>query len=111
MLLIVGYEPISAMNIFGGSNTYKIQWTGNNGIKLFGSYVITSRTPGTPSKVEKVISILPHEVTFSASNALVSAAGTAGNQGTVEVKIFKNGSECEQVTTVGSGAIANKVCQ
>lgn len=112
IVLIVGYKPITAMNLFGGSDTYKIQWTGTNGSKLFGSYVIASKIPGTPSKVEKVISVLPHEVTFSAQkNTLVSAAGIAGNQGTVEVKIFKNGSECGQVTMVGSGAIANKVCR
>ncbi|MHC5751495.1 MAG: hypothetical protein ACYTXF_12905 [Nostoc sp.] len=112
VLLLIGYKPISAMNIFGGSDTYKIQWTGTNGSKLFGSYVIASKTPGTASKVEKVLSTIPYEVTFSAQkNTLVSAAGTAGNQGTVEVKIFKNGSECGQVTMVGSGAIANRTCQ
>lgn len=112
VLLIVGYKPISAMNIFGGSDTYKIEWTGSNGSKLFGSYVITSRRPGTPSKVEKITSILPYEVIFSTQkNTLVSAAGIASNQSTVEIKIFKNGSECGKTAAVGSGTMANKVCQ
>ncbi|WP_041565278.1 hypothetical protein [Nostoc punctiforme] len=101
-------NPVSS----SGLDNYKVQWTGTNGSKLFGSYVIVSKNPSTPSKVEKITATLPYTVNFSApKNALISAAGATGNQGAVEIKILKNGSECDQISVVGSGAMANKTCQ
>ncbi|MEH2434977.1 MAG: hypothetical protein V7K25_12110 [Nostoc sp.] len=95
-----------------GSANYEVQWAGTTGSKLFGSYVIASKNPSTPSKVEKITTTLPYKVNFSASkNALISAAGATLNQGTVEIKIFRDGSECGKVTVMGSGAMANKTCQ
>lgn len=112
IVLIVGYKPITSMNLFGGSNNYEVQWNGVAGSKLFGSYVIASKSLSTPSRVEKVIATLPYKVSFSASkNTLISAAGATSNQGTVEIKIFRNGIECGKVALVGSGAMATKVCQ
>jgi hypothetical protein len=97
---------------FSGSDNYEVEWTGANGSKLFGSYVIGSKNLSTPSRVEKITATLPYKVSFSApKNTLISAAGIADHQGTVEIKIFKNGSECGKVSVVGSGAIANKICQ
>ncbi|MEH1824453.1 MULTISPECIES: hypothetical protein [unclassified Nostoc] len=113
ILLAVGYRPIMQSNLLSfGSDTYEIQWSGTNGSKLFGSYGIISRSPSTPSRVEKVTTILPYKVKFSAQkNTLISAAGATVNQGIVEIKIFKNGSECGKVVVVGSAALANKICQ
>ncbi|MEH2161612.1 MAG: hypothetical protein V7K38_11305 [Nostoc sp.] len=104
--------PLSNLNSFSGLDNYEVQWTGTKGSKLFGSYVVGSKTPSTPSRAEKVTEILPYKVSFSApKNTLISAAGGTVNQGTVEIKIFKNGSECGKAAFVGSGAVANKVCQ
>ncbi len=113
VLLAVGYKPIMESNFLSfGSDTYEIQWSGGNGSKLFGSYSILSKSPKTPLRVEKVTTILPYKVNFSApKNTLISAAGATVNQGIVEIKIFKNGSECGKVVIVGSAALANKVCQ
>ncbi|MEH2236009.1 hypothetical protein [Nostoc sp.] len=95
-----------------GSDNYEVQWSGSAGSKLFGSYVIGSRSVSIPLRVEKVATTLPYKITFSApKNALISAAGATLNQGAVEIKIFRNGSECGKVTMVGSGAMANQVCQ
>ncbi|MHC5825020.1 MAG: hypothetical protein ACYT04_56545 [Nostoc sp.] len=95
-----------------GSDNYEVRWTGANGSKLFGSYVVVSRSPGTPMRAEKVTATLPYKITFSApKNTLISAAGATLNQGTVEIKIFKNGSECDKVAIVGSGSMSSKVCQ
>lgn len=111
-VLLAACTPLSNLNSFSGSDNYEVQWTGANGNKLFGSYVIGSKTLSTPSRVEKVIATLPYKVSFSApKNTLISAAGATVNQGAVEIKIFKNGSECGKVSVVGSGAIANKTCQ
>ncbi|MEH2047855.1 hypothetical protein [Nostoc sp.] len=113
VLLAVGYKPIMQSNLLSfGSDTYEIQWSGANGSKLFGSYGIVSKSTSTPSRVEKVTGTLPYKVNFSApKNTLISAAGTTVHQGIVEIKIFKNGSECGKVVVLGSGAIANKTCQ
>lgn len=111
-VLLAVCTPLSNLNSFSGSDNYEVQWTGANGSKLFGSYGIISRSPSTPSRVEKVTTILPYKVNFSApKNTLISAAGATVNQGIVEIKIFKNGSECGKVVVVGSAAMANKVCQ
>ncbi|MEH2015765.1 hypothetical protein [Nostoc sp.] len=113
VLLAVGSKPIMQSNFFSfGSDAYEIKWSGTNGSKLFGSYVIASKSPSTPSRVEKVTATLPYKVNFSApKNTLISAAGITDHQGTVEIKIFKNGLECEKASVIGSGAIANKICQ
>ncbi|MEH2222599.1 hypothetical protein [Nostoc sp.] len=113
VLLAVGYKPIMQSNIFSfGSDTYEIQWEGTNGSKLFGSYVIGSKSLSAPSRAEKVTATLPYKVSFSApKNTLISAAGTTGNQGAVTIRIFRNRSECGKVVIVGSGAMANKTCQ
>ena len=113
VLLAVGYKPVMQSSIFSfGSDTYEIQWNGTNGSKLFGSYVIASKSPSTLSRVEKVTATFPYKVNFSASkNTLISAAGATDHQGTVEIKIFKNGLECGKASVIGSGAMANKICQ
>jgi hypothetical protein len=99
-------------NSFGGSDNYEVQWTGANGSKLFGSYIIGSKNISTPSRAEKVTATLPYKVNFSAPrNTLISAAGATVNQGAVEIKIFKNGSECGKAVFVGTGTMANKVCR
>ena len=115
-VLLVGYRALPSSSAFmSGSDNYEVRWTGANGSKLFGSYVVVSRTPGTPMRVEKVAATLPYKITFYApKNSLISAAGAIfnqGTQGTVEIKIFKNGSECDKVAIVGSGAMASKLCQ
>lgn len=62
--------------------------------------------------MEKVTATLPYKLSFSApKNALIAASGATLNQGQVEVKIYKNGSECGKDAFTGSGAMANKVCQ
>ncbi|MEH2315946.1 hypothetical protein [Nostoc sp.] len=102
----------NANAFMSGSDNYEVQWAGANGSKLFGSYVVGSKNPGTPTIVEKVTATLPYKITFSApKNVLISAAGGTLNQGTVEIKIFRNGSECGKALLIGSGAMANKVCQ
>lgn len=111
-VLSVGCTSLINSNSLSGSDNYEVQWTGANGNKLFGSYVIGSKNLSTPSRAEKVTATLPYKVTFSApKNTLISAAGATVNQGTVEIKIFKNGSDCGKPVFVGSGAMGNKVCQ
>lgn len=111
-VLLTGCSPSNSLS---GSDNYEVQWSGTAGSKLFGSYVVGSRTPGIPTRVEKVGATLPYKITFSApKNSLITAAGATFNQGiqsTVEIKIFKNGSECDKVGIVGSGAMNTKVCQ
>jgi len=65
-----------------------------------------------PMRMESVQAKLPHKVKFSTPpNAIVSAHGITINKGDVEVKIYKNGSECGKVVVVGSGVGGNKVCE
>ena len=110
--LFAGCNPLTNSNSFSGSDNYEVQWIGTNGNKLFGSYVIASKSVSTPSKVEKVTATLPYKINFSApKNTLISAAGATNHQGTVEIKIFKNGLECGKASVIGSGAMANKICQ
>ncbi|MBN3911100.1 MAG: hypothetical protein HWQ35_32530 [Nostoc sp. NMS1] len=110
--VLTACTPSINSNSFSGSDNYEVEWTGANGSKLFGSYVMGSKNLSTPSKVEKVTATLPYKVSFSApKNTLISAAGATVHQGTVEIKIFKNGSECGKAAFVGTGAMANKVCQ
>lgn len=112
VMLTIGYKSLMESNLLNfGSNNYTLQWTGNRGSKLFGSYVIGSRTANMPSKVKKVTAILPYQVNFSApKNALISVAGVTVNQGKVEIKIFKNGLECKK-EFVAEGAINSQVCR
>lgn len=98
-----------------GPDKYEIHWTGN-GKELFAGYSIMYKNPSTPMRVENVQGKLPHKVSFSTpQNSIVSASGFAfkdgGKQSDVEIKIYKNGSECGKVVAVGSGASPNKVCQ
>lgn len=105
--LLAGCSPLS----LSGSDNYEIQWTGASGSELFASYGIASKNPGTPSTIEKVTAKLPYKISFTApKNTLISASGMLMNQGTVEIKIFRNGSECGKAAFVGSGAMANKIC-
>lgn len=95
-----------------GSDKYEIHWSGANGKEFYAGYSIVSLDGSTPMRVESVKGKLPHKVSFSApKNAIVTANGDTFGQGSVEVKIYKNGSECGKVVTVGSGARANKGCQ
>ncbi|WP_334934545.1 hypothetical protein [Nostoc sp.] len=110
--VLTACTPSMNSNSFSGSDNYEVEWTGANGSKLFGSYVIGSKNLSTPSKVEKVTATLPYKVSFSAAkNTLISAAGATVNQGTVQIKIFKNGSECGKAAFIGTRAMANKICQ
>ncbi|MBN3924010.1 hypothetical protein [Nostoc sp. NMS4] len=105
-LILVGCSYSSSLD------NYEIQWNGASGSELFASYGIASKIPGKATRIEKVTGKLPHKISFTApKNALVSASGMLMNQGTVEIKIFKNGSECGKETIIGSGAIGNKTCQ
>ncbi|MDZ8135132.1 MAG: hypothetical protein RM049_07485 [Nostoc sp. DedQUE04] len=106
-------NPISVANSFSGSDKYEVQWNGPKGTKIVGTYVIGSTKDLTaPSRVENVEVILPHKVSFSApKQSIVSADGTLLGQGKLEIKIYKNGSECGKPTAVGSGAGATKLCQ
>ncbi|MEH1795878.1 hypothetical protein CDG79_06800 [Nostoc sp. 'Peltigera membranacea cyanobiont' 232] len=111
-VLAAGCTHLMDSNSSSGSDNYEVQWTGAKGNKLFGSYVIGSKTISTPSRAEKVTAIIPYKVRFSApKNSLISAAGATVNQATVEIKILKNGLECGKVAVVGSGAMGNKICQ
>ncbi len=95
-----------------GSDKYEVQWTGTSGEELAASYSIIFKDPSTPMRIESVQAKLPHKVNFSIpKNAVVSASGITLNKGSVEIRIYKNGSECGKVAVVGSGAGANKVCQ
>ncbi|MBD2453078.1 hypothetical protein H6G80_03185 [Nostoc sp. FACHB-87] len=104
-------EPV--VNSPSGSDKYEIQWSGASGKELFAGYSILSLDPpGTPMKVESIKGKLPHKVNFSASkNTIVSASGNTFPHTAVEIKIYKNGSECGKVVAVGSGVGANKVCE
>ncbi|MDP5339263.1 MAG: hypothetical protein NWQ28_11905 [Nodularia sp. (in: cyanobacteria)] len=94
------------------SDNYEVHWTGTSGNQLYGGYSIISEDINTPMRLESVQATLPHKVNFSVpKNAIVSASGDTLNQGKVEIKIYKNGSECGKVVVVGSGVGANKVCQ
>lgn len=96
----------------GGSDKYEVHWTGASGKEVYAGYSIISQDPNTPMKLESIQAKLPHKVSFSApKNAIVSASGNTLNQGSVDIKIYKNGSECGKAGIVGSGAGANKVCQ
>ncbi len=98
-------------NSVSGSDKYEIHWSGTKGKKIYGSYAITSKDLDAPTQVESVEVKIPHKISFSAlKNSLVSADGITLNGGTVEVKIYKNGSECGKVMFVGSQVGANKVC-
>jgi hypothetical protein len=103
----------SVTNSLTGSDKYEIQWSGTSGKQLYAGYSIASTDGSAPMRVESVQAKLPHKVSFSApKNAIVSASGVILNQEeNVEIKIYKNGSECGKVAIVGSGAAANKVCQ
>ncbi|MFN6515693.1 MAG: hypothetical protein RMY29_014525 [Nostoc sp. CreGUA01] len=107
-------SPITSsqsVNSPSGSDNYEVQWTGANGQELFAGYSILPLDGSTP-RVESVKGTLPHKVSFSApKNAVVSASGNTLNKGAVEIKIYKNSSECGKVGVVGSGVGANKVCQ
>ncbi len=99
-------------NSVSGSDKYEIHWSGRKGKELHGGYAILSEEPDAPMKMESVQAKLPHKISFSApTNSVVSASGNTLNGGTVEVKIYKNGSECGKVAVVGSQVGANKVCQ
>ena len=90
---------------------YFLNWSGTKGKELYGSYAITSKDLDAPTQVESVEVKIPHKISFSApKNSLVSADGITLNGGTVEVKIYKNGSECGKVGVVGSKVGANKIC-
>ena len=108
-----GNPLMSLGNPLNNTVQYQVEWSGNAGAKLFGSYVISlPHNLSTPTQVEKVTATLPHKVSFSApENAIIAASGGTLNQGQVEVKIYKNGSECGTAAFTGSGAMANKVCQ
>lgn len=96
----------------GSSDKYEVHWTGTRGKEFYAGYAIISQDPNTPMKLESIKAKLPHKVSFSApKNAIVSASGDTFKQGSVEIKIYKNGSECGKAGIVGSGAGANKVCQ
>lgn len=96
-----------------GLDKYEIQWIGNQGSKIYGSYSIMSITDlSAPTRVESVKALLPHKVNFSApKKSIVSASALTLEKATVEVKIYRNGSECGRVVAIGSGAGADKVCQ
>lgn len=95
-----------------GSDKYEVHWSGASGKELYAGYSILSLDGNTPMRVESVQAKLPHKISFSApKNAIVSASGNTLNQGNVEIKIYRNGSECGKVVAVGSGAGANKACQ
>ncbi|WP_375494397.1 hypothetical protein [uncultured Nostoc sp.] len=96
-----------------GSDKYEIQWIGNQGSKIYGSYVIGNITKlNAPPRIENVEAVLPHRVNFSApQESTVSADAVMLGGGKVEVKIYRNGSECGRVIAVGSGAGAGKICQ
>lgn len=107
--LLTGCSPSNSLG--GSDDNYEIQWIGANGSELVASYGIASKTPGKPSRIEKVTAKLPHKISFTApKNTLVSASGMLMNQGTVKIQIFKNGSECGKAAFVGSGAMANQIC-
>lgn len=99
-------------NSVDGSDKYEIRWSGTKGTKLYGGYAIISQDPNIPMRMESVQAQLPHKINFSvAKGSVVSASGNTLNKGAVEVKIYKNGSECGKVGVVGSGVGANKTCQ
>lgn len=100
------------LNAFATEDRYQITWEGAASQPLYGSYVIGSAgSVGQPDRVEKVVAQLPHTVSFSAKNAIVSASGVTPTSNDVTIKIYKNGRECGKVTAIGSGAIPSKVCQ
>ena len=103
-------NPASSLS---NSVKYQVQWSGKKGAKLYGSYSISFlHSPSTPIRVEKVDANLPHTLSFSTpKNALIGASGFTLNQGSVEIKIYKNGHVCGKEVVTGSGAMANKVCQ
>ncbi|MBD2435832.1 hypothetical protein [Nostoc sp. FACHB-110] len=107
---ITSSEP-PITNSPGGSDKYEIRWTGTGGKKLSAGYSVVSKDFATPMRVESVNGTLPHKISFSApKNSVVSASAITTNKEVVEIKIYKNGSECGKVGIVGSGASANKVC-
>ncbi|MDZ8070374.1 MAG: hypothetical protein RMY64_32990 [Nostoc sp. DedQUE08] len=64
-----------------------------------------------PSRIESVEAVLPYKAKFSApEKSIITASASTVEKATVEVKIYRNGSDCGRVTTVGSGAGANKIC-
>jgi len=106
-------SPKLTKNSVGGSDRYEVLWIGTKGKKLYGSYVVAStQKTEAPIRVESINAQLPHKISFSApKNSIVSASGGTLDKGPVEVKIYKNGSECGKATFVGSGVGANKTCQ
>ncbi|MEH1790317.1 MAG: hypothetical protein V7L23_33330 [Nostoc sp.] len=94
-----------------GSDKYEIQWIGTQGSKIQAVYVINTHLMA-PSRVEHVEVVLPHKVNFSApQESIVLADAVMLGSGKVEVKIYRNGSDCGKVTAVGSGAGVDKICQ
>jgi hypothetical protein len=95
-----------------GKSGYRIEYAGTVGTKIAGSYGSMDMTGKTPMRMEKVNATLPHTVSFNPpKGAMVSAAALPMGKGSVTIKIFKNGIECGQPAMVGSGAMANMVCQ
>jgi hypothetical protein len=95
-----------------GSTSYQVEYDGPAGTKIAGSYGSMDLTSKTPLRMEKVEATLPHTVSFNPPpGATVSAAAMPIGQGSVTIKIFKNGIECGQPAMVGSAVMANMVCQ
>jgi hypothetical protein len=95
-----------------GGSGYLIEYSGTAGTKFAGSYVSMDLTGKNPVRMEQVQSTLPHTVSFNPpAGSIVSAAAAPLGQGSVTVKIFKNGVECGQPAMVGSAAMPNMVCQ
>jgi hypothetical protein len=95
-----------------GSSGYRVEYSGTAGTKFIGTYGSLDFTSKTPMRMEQVQTTLPHTVSFNPpAGATVSAAAAPLGQGSVTIKIFKNGIECGQPAMVGSAAMANMVCQ
>lgn len=113
-IVLFGLRAFSnPLPLSSNSYQYQVQWSGQKGAKLYGGYSIAFlHNLSTPIRVEKVNATLPYKLSFSTpKNAIISASGATLNQGQVQIKIYKNGSECGREAFIGSGAMANKICK
>lgn len=94
------------------ASAYIIEFEGTPGTKILGSYGWTDLTQKTPMHSDKVNTTLPYKVMLTPPpGAVVNAYAMPLEQGSVTIKILKNGDECGQPIISGSTYMANMICE
>jgi hypothetical protein len=89
-------------------SVYQIEFEGKAGTKIFGIYSYIDQNGRTFQRVEKVEATLPYKVTLTPpAGAVVSASARAETEVSepVTITIAKDGIDCTEQLSVGSGSI------